>query len=36
MKMIIGGAVQGKKPLAKKIYPDIDWVKRGSADLDEN
>ena len=32
MKMIIGGAFQGKTLLAKKIYPDIDWVNGADAD----
>ena len=32
MKMIIGGAFQGKTLLAKRIYPDIDWVNGVDAD----
>ena len=32
MKMIIGGAFQGKTLLAKKTYPDIDWVNGADAD----
>ena len=32
MKMIIGGAFQGKTLLAKKIYPDIDWINGADAD----
>lgn len=32
MKMIIGGAFQGKTLLTKKIYPDIDWVNGADAD----
>lgn len=32
MKMIIGGAFQGKAALAKKEYPEIDWVNGAEAD----
>ena len=32
MKMIIGGAFQGKTLLAKKIYPNIDWINGADAD----
>ena len=32
MKMIIGGAFQGKTLLAKKIYPDTDWINGADAD----
>ena len=32
MKMIIGGAFQGKTLLANKIYPEIVWVNGGDAD----
>ncbi|MBU5482347.1 bifunctional adenosylcobinamide kinase/adenosylcobinamide-phosphate guanylyltransferase [Blautia sp. MSJ-19] len=32
MKMIIGGAFQGKSALAKKEYPKIDWVNGEEAD----
>ena len=31
MKMIIGGAFQGKTLLANKIYPEIVWVNGGDA-----
>ena len=32
MKMIIGGAFQGKTLLANKIYPEIVWANGGDAD----
>ena len=32
MKMIIGGAFQGKTLLANKIYPEIVWVNGADAD----
>ena len=32
MKMIIGGAFQGKTLLANKIYPEIVWATGGDAD----
>ena len=35
MKMIIGGAFQGKTLLAKKIYPDIDWINGADADWEK-
>ena len=34
MKMIIGGAFQGKKELAEAEYPDITWVRGEEADLE--
>lgn len=34
MKMIIGGAFQGKKELAEAKYPDITWVRGEEADLE--
>lgn len=32
MKMIIGGAFQGKTLLAKKTYPDLVWINGSEAD----
>lgn len=34
MKMIIGGAFQGKSQLAEKTYPDIKWVRGAEAELE--
>lgn len=35
MKMIIGGAFQGKSHLAEAKYPEIQWVKGTEAGLEE-
>ena len=32
MKMIIGGAFQGKAAFAEKNYPEIEWVNGADAD----
>ncbi len=32
MKMIIGGAFQGKAAFAEKKYPEIEWVNGADAD----
>ena len=35
MKMIIGGAFQGKASLVQKIYPDLVWINGAEADWED-
>ena len=36
MKMVIGGAYQGKTDYAKQVYPNLVWSDGASCDLKEN
>ena len=35
MKIITGGAFQGKRSFAKRLYPDVEWTDGGRCALDE-